>query len=318
MLSYMSQLSALALSGNSMSSIPRFALNVFPKLSVLDLSDNSIAADIEKGSLNELPSSLGTLYLKNVGLTSVPANLLQRNPQIDSLDFSNNQITKVLSTDFLASRKLEYLLLEGNPISKIERGSFQLLNNSLYIVLSNTSIPDVDFSLFAGMGRTVVSTDLYLDDNAMMKSLSLTSADQAPSKFEIHATNTALETIDGSCEALFTSPGVSLDLSNNPHLQCATLNWLAPYVLCSKQVITNNNTICADQKNVLLDAYLQSVMKGPCPSVATTKAPTTAPAGTTGPTIPPTTTPPYNGSIQITVPFLMLLIAPLLMLILKN
>jgi len=125
--------------------------------------------------------------------------------------------------------------------------------------LCNTSLSAIDLSIFNGMDHVF---DLYLDDNAFLKSLTISDADKFPKSASVSLYNTGLETIDSKLGNLWGKSTENFGLGRNVHLKCENLNWMAKYVKCDYGLSIDGSR-CADKGGQLLSEYLRGIEPKP-------------------------------------------------------
>ncbi|XP_030634383.1 tsukushi isoform X2 [Chanos chanos] len=159
-------LETLDLSHNSLDSLPNGCFSGLPLVEV-DLGDNSFQEfnlDMFTTRGQETPISVD---LSNNMLTVVTRNSQSQHLYIKTLVLASNRLTTVPD---LAGIPLQYLNLDGNPISQIEEGAFEDMKDLVYLSLS--SIPQLSIIQpysFRGLRSLQV---LDLSNNSQLKSLS--------------------------------------------------------------------------------------------------------------------------------------------------
>jgi len=262
-------LTALSLENNKIDVIPAESFSVFTSLETLTLNGNPLAADIEKGSLDALPSGLRVLQLNNVGLKAIPKSILQKNTfQLLSFYLSNNQITAINKDDLsMNTQKLQYFYLDNNPLATIELGSFATFGDAKQIYLQQTKLTDLDLAVFNGL----VADPFFLKINVYsintLKTVRATSSKGFPATpLVIRMWDTTVETVDSSVGSILAlNKEIKLAIDESRSLRCSgTIDWIAPYVYCTNQVTISDGTVCADRNNMRLADYLKSVHPEPC------------------------------------------------------
>lgn len=173
----LTKLVLLSLANNKISKIPPSFFSRFPSLETISISGNiNLANDIETGSLDDLPSTVQTLFLSNVGFTRIPKRVFEKNPHLPKIDLSGNNIQTIRADDFQNGANLERLRLSANPISNIEMGSFRFFKRTTLIDLSSTRLTSIDLSMFAGINNEA-SVELKMESNKVLTTVTISSFD---------------------------------------------------------------------------------------------------------------------------------------------
>jgi len=217
-----------------MKNFPRSAFHALTSLQTLDLSGNDLKSAFAAGAFENLPEYLYNMRISRGGLTHVPA--FQKPKQISDLFLVGNEISEIRHNDF-DTVSLDNLDLDGNPISQIERGSFQRLGKIKFLHMASTMLESFDLSLLSGMNAL---EDVHLRNTFSLTSLTVTNPDEVPSY---------VEKLDlASCNLNYISPDIEkivsrkvqgrfqyvhLDLSNNTNLVCdQNVHWMAKHAFC--------------------------------------------------------------------------------------
>jgi len=214
--------------------------------------------------------------LDSVQLTAIPKQVVQRpTSKLVSISMKDNMIGKINNDDLIKATQLRALYLDGNPISMIPEGAFKDLKKVEKLGLTRTNLYEIDFAVFAGM-RANATVEL---DNGRQRKVGITKLDQFPAELSISMTKTLVQVIDPSLGHLFEqNPKVHFDMEDNYNVLCDGIDWLARYVICTKQVEVDRS-VCADKDNTPLDYYLMKVSPADLCSESTTWHPRSTPKG---------------------------------------
>ncbi|XP_062872617.1 tsukushi isoform X2 [Trichomycterus rosablanca] len=159
-------LETLDLSQNELESLSDACFFGLP-LADVDLSDNKFKdfnLDLFTTRGQELPISVD---MSNNLLTTVSTNPQTPGPYIKSLVLAENQLTTVPK---LAGIPLQYLSLDGNPITTIREGDFKDMKDLIYLSLSGLSeLTTIEPNSFRGLKNLQV---LDLSNNGKLNTLS--------------------------------------------------------------------------------------------------------------------------------------------------
>ena len=242
--SWLSTLTAIGLSNNSITSIPSWAFIWLPNLLQIYLGNNDIDT-LEQGSFGTL-SNLTTLDLWHNSLSSIAPNSFEGLSSINVLQLDNNSFTEFDSSyrwGLSSSASINNLNLWNNPVTSIEAWDFDGLSTVNGLILNNTlltSIENTDFNWlsslvslnftnvpvasinsedFANLPSTVTSINLWWPS---MITIEAWSFDSVPNLEEFTLTDSSIVSLP---EWLFdNNPEMTyFEISSNPDL--ATIPW---------------------------------------------------------------------------------------------
>jgi len=164
-----------------------------------------------------------------------------------------NQIKSIPKDALSPLGMLISVFLQNNPISSIDVNAFWSLKAAMFIDLRFTKLTSIDLSIFPFVEPTGI---WRLDENAELKTLTVSNVDTTADKANIYLINTGLETVDKKIEGLLKQkPSFKIDISYNIHLKCDGIEWIAPYANSTQVKIEGAR--CTDKNNQLLDEYLK-------------------------------------------------------------
>lgn len=129
-----SNVTALYLRNNSISSLHRESFSHLPNLQYIDLSEN-IISDVEDATFYEL-RDLGTLYLNRNDLHEINPGMLNiSSPNFVHLNLSSNRISLVEEKSFNNIQKMTLLELADNDLEVLPFGILDDLHNLSYLTV---------------------------------------------------------------------------------------------------------------------------------------------------------------------------------------
>ncbi|CAI9716783.1 toll-like receptor Tollo [Octopus vulgaris] len=136
----------LRLSGNKITSLPKFAFKGLDSLETLYLNDNQISIFDENVFLSL--SKLTILDLSTNSLSHIPKLPLS----MQVLDLRQNNIKKI-SSELNTAKNLEYLVLKDNAIEIIENDAFSQLQSLQILNLKNNNITNINNNPFKNLHK---------------------------------------------------------------------------------------------------------------------------------------------------------------------
>ncbi|KAJ8673174.1 hypothetical protein QAD02_004436 [Eretmocerus hayati] len=157
----------LSLRNITMSSISNYWSSKFPKVMMLDVSNNRLTPPDD--FFEKLPSTVENLTMENVGFTSLSMKSLKN---ITTLNLKFNQF-KTVSSNYCHEEtlclknlnKLKNLLISGCSIEKIETDAFKNSQNLNHLDISNNSLSDIPhgaFELLQSLSYLDMSQNLFV------------------------------------------------------------------------------------------------------------------------------------------------------------
>ena len=124
----MPNVNILDLSENKLNILPVFSLHIFPNLRILILSGNPLSTLLSGSSNISTHQSIRTLDLSVIKLPSLQEHFLRLFPNLQTLNLSQCGTQRVSEQGFQVTRNLRVLDTRGCPMSEIQRGIFQGLD----------------------------------------------------------------------------------------------------------------------------------------------------------------------------------------------
>jgi len=252
----------LAYTNFTSTSLPRQAFANLTDLQDINLSGFlDLEFAVRDGVLDDLPRTLNSVTLNNCGLRSIPAQISQRLDQLVYLSLYNNQITATTRIDFKIMSALKSLGLSGNPIERIESGSFQQLSSCKDLLLQNTKLAQFDLSEFSGMN----SLEVFYGQSDTMSKLIVTNPAEVPQSLQLlNFAASGLTQVHDDVDIIITREKFGiLSLYNSKKINCdQKMHWMAKHVLCSLVKIDVKQATCDD--GILISDYLRKAVPSPC------------------------------------------------------
>lgn len=271
---YFPKLEHLYLRKNLLGSLQFSLRSSFPKLTHLYLSDNYITSD---NCIRDLPLCLNYLHLERNRIQDFGGPILQN---LLSIFLDGNQIRSVCNRHcngmrLYSARKLKFLSLAKNEISRIESDAFIEASELVSLNLAHNRINHLSGDVFNNL---LLLQDLSLEDNQLQnvpdlsRNRLLTSLSLAKNEIRVLETGSFRDLrklmylyLNGNqihrieCDAFSNLISLEeLDLSNNK-LDHLPVNWFRPQISLKRLDVRGNYFTCLEHLSLTSASYLANV-----------------------------------------------------------
>jgi len=234
----------LILSRNQLKQIPVDGFYLYPRLKMLDVSNNQIEHIDEKLQLDHLEKlDLSHNAVKNL-------DFLKGLPKIRHLDVSFNQLNELENNTFIRSTRLHWLRIDSNPIETLPSGLFRRNEMVGYLSLSNLEVKYLPPRLLDPLTRL---QQLEVRDNIRLDSL----RDEifhylGNSLRHLNLANNSFSSLPRSLRQLDALR--SLNLDGNPFQCDCQLFWFANWLEKRPTIATSDGMYCLDSSLPLVES----------------------------------------------------------------
>jgi len=150
-------------------------------------------------------------------LTEIPTALKHLH-NLKSLDLADNRITNVSEHAFAVNKQLEKLILDENPIDRIELGAFTDLTALNNISIIEWQLETLDLSLFDSRNLVL----LRVKNNTRLHTINVSNPDiVSKSLSSIEISGNGLAELDKSLAGLLAkNPKLTMTISDEHHYNC--------------------------------------------------------------------------------------------------
>ncbi|VDK27142.1 unnamed protein product [Gongylonema pulchrum] len=234
----------LRLNNNQINNIAPMAFMNVPLLEHLYLRSNRISS-IETGPLFQVFKRLEVLDLSDNSFTKIPS--FKELSNLRQIRLDHNNITQIETLAFSSNSKLQFISLEDNQISSISRNSFDSLDELVALNLANNSIKTIERGMLDGM-RQLQQLNLRNNSLSVLEKLTFTSVPQITTLDLAHNALYKIEKdVFKPLKNLFW-----LDLSSN-RIETLENNTFKDKIA---NILLNDNPLCCDEKLNWLVTYL--------------------------------------------------------------
>ncbi|XP_057375055.1 amphoterin-induced protein 3-like [Daphnia carinata] len=234
----------LILSRNQLKRIPVDGFYLYPRLKVLDVSNNQV---------EHIDGNLQLDHLEKLDLShNAIRNLvfLHGLPKLRHLDASYNQLNELENNTFIRSTRLHWLRIDSNPIKTLPASLFRRNEMIGYLSLSNLEVESLPPRLLDPMTRL---QQLEVRDNYRLDTL----RDEifhylGNSLRHLNLANNSLSSLPRSLRQLDALRTLNLD--GNPFQCDCQLFWFANWLEKRSAIVPSNGMFCLDSGLPLVES----------------------------------------------------------------